>query len=188
MTKTEKSVHTPLKEKYEKEVKPALAKELGLTNLSAVPKLVKIVVNTGIGDLAKDKGAMEKVATDLGLITGQKVQVRPARISVAGFSLRAGTPVGLRVTLRKEHMYAFLDKMISVVFPRMRDFRGIPTKCFDQSGNYTLGLAEYTVFPEIDLAKVEKVKGLEITIVTNAGDKEKSRRLLEMLGMPFEKA
>lgn len=186
MNKT--TAHVALKERYEREVKVSLAKELGLKNISASPKLVKIVVNTGIGDLSKDKGAMEKLSSDFGAICGQKPQVRPARVSVSGFSLRAGQPVGLRVTLRGERMYNFFEKLISIVLPRLRDFRGVSTSSFDRVGNYSLGLAEHTVFPEIDLAKVEKIKGLEITIVTNAGNPEKSRKLLVELGMPFEKA
>ncbi|MBX4205611.1 50S ribosomal protein L5 [Candidatus Microgenomates bacterium] len=179
--------HTALKQKYEKEVKTKLAQEFEIKNPNALPKIQKIVVNMGIGALLKDKGLQEKAAEELSLITGQKAQVRPAKLSIAGFSIRAGMPVGLRVTLRGDRMYSFLDKLISIVLPRLRDFRGIPSKNFDKAGNYTLGFSEHTVFPEIDIAKVDRLKGFEITIVTSTKDPIISRKLLEYMGMPFEK-
>jgi large subunit ribosomal protein L5 len=176
-----------LKQKYEKEVKPALAKELKIANPMAVPQLVKVVVNMGTGQGFRDKEGFAKLQADLAAITGQKPKVQSAHISVAGFNLRAGMSVGLSTTLRGDKMYAFLEKLIAVVLPRLRDFRGVPTKSFDKSGNYTLGLVEHTVFPEIDLAKVDKPHGLEVTIVNTARNKEEGKMLLELLGMPFIK-
>ncbi len=179
--------HMSVKEKYTKDVRPKLAEEFGIKNPNALPKITKIVVNMGIGNLIKDKGLQEKTAEELGMITGQKPQIRPAKLSVAGFSIRAGMPVGLRVTLRGVRMYNFLDKLISIVLPRIRDFRGIPTKGFDMAGNYSIGFSEMTMFPEIDISKMDKNKGLEITIVTSTKDRQQSRKLLEYLGMPFAK-
>jgi len=178
---------TSLMEKYNKEVKDKLAEDLSIANKMALPKLEKIVVNMGVGDLVKDKNQMEKVSADLAIITGQKPKVTVARVSVAGFNIRVGQPVGLAVTLRGKRMYDFLQRLIVTTLPRLRDFRGVPLKSFDKSGNYTLGIVEHTVFPEIDITKVNKPRGLEITIVTNTRDLKKSRKLLELLGMPFEK-
>lgn len=183
----EMTAHLGFKEKYESQVKKDLSSEFGIKNPNAIPKITKIVVNMGIGGLLKDKALQEKAQEELGLITGQRPQIRPAKISVAGFGIRVGMPVGLRVTLRGERMYSFLEKLISIVFPRLRDFRGVPVKSFDKAGNYSIGFAEHTVFPEIDLGKVDKLKGLEITIVTSTKDPQISRKLLEYLGMPFEK-
>lgn len=180
-------MHTSVLEKYQKDARKVLAEELGIKNELAIPKIQKVVINMGTGELHKNKEVYQKTVDEIAAISGQKPAVRAARISVAGFNLRAGTPVGLTVTLRGVRMYQFLDKLISVVLPRLRDFRGVPTKSFDPNGNYTLGFTEHTVFPEIDLAKVDRAKGLEVTIVSNAGSKEKGRRLLELLGMPFEK-
>jgi large subunit ribosomal protein L5 len=176
-----------LAQKYTKEVLPVMAKEFGVANKLAVPRLQKIVVNMGIGDLAKDKANFAKLQTNLAAITGQKPSVRLAKLSVAGFGIRAGMPVGLSVTLRGSRMYDFLGRLTGVVLPRLRDFRGIANKGFDSVGNYTLGLAEYTVFPEVSLEKVDKPRGLEITFVIGGKDKIQSKRLLELLGMPFEK-
>ena len=175
-----------LKEKYEKEVVPSLSKEFGIKNKMAIPGVKKIVVNMGTGDALKDKEVMEKHINDLKAITGQMPSKRNARISVASFGIRRGMTVGLKITLRGERMYSFLDKLCSIIFPRLRDFRGVSVKSFDSQGNYTLGLEEHTVFPEIDVTKSQP-HGLEITIVTNTKDKEKSLRLLSLLGMPFEK-
>ena len=175
-----------LKEKYIKEVIPVLSKEFGIDNRMAIPALQKVVINMGVGDAAKSKEHMEQLRKDLAVISGQKPSVRPAKISVASFSIRIGMPVGLKITLREERMYAFLDRLFSVVLPRIRDFRGVSRKSFDKGGNYTLGIAEHTVFPETDLAKSQP-HGLEITIVTNTQDTKESERLLELLGMPFEK-
>lgn len=175
-----------LKEKYTKEVVPALLEEFGIVDRLAIPALKKVVINMGVGDAAKSKERMEQLKKDLAMVSGQKPSIRPAKISVASFSIRIGMPVGLKVTLREERMYAFLDRLFSVVLPRIRDFRGVSRKSFDKGGSYTLGIAEHTVFPEIDLAKSQP-HGLEITIVTKTRDVKQSERLLELLGMPFEK-
>lgn len=182
-----KQTHMSLKEKYEKEVRPVLEKELDIKNPMATPKLVKVVVNIGTAELYKNKEGYAKLQTELAAITGQKPKIQAARVSVAGFNLRAGMQVGLSTTLRGAKMYSFLEKLIAVVLPRLRDFRGIPTKSFDKAGNYTLGFVEHTVFPEIDLTKVERPHGLEVTVVNTARNKEEGKKLLELLGFPFEK-
>lgn len=179
--------HTSLKEKYQKEVKAKIQKDFEIDNVMSIPVISKVVVNMGTGDKLRNKDTKEKLITDLSLITGQKPRVQAARLSISGFALREGMPVGLTTTLRRDRMYHFLDKLISIVLPRLRDFRGVPTKSFDMAGNYTLGMAEHTVFPEIDLAKSDRPHGLEITIVIKHSSKEKSKALLEALGMPFEK-
>lgn len=176
-----------LKEKYEKEISKKIAQEFDVKNSMAVPKLTKISVNMGIGEISKNKELRESLTRDLSTITGQRPSVRRARVSIASFNLRAGMPVGLATTLRGDKMYNFFDKLVSIVLPRLRDFRGVSLNSFDKSGNYSIGLREYTIFPEIDIAKTPNPKSLEITIVTNAGSPERSRRLLELLGMPFEK-
>ncbi len=178
--------HTPIEEKI-LEAQKMFAKEFNVDNVMALPKVHKIVVNMGTGMDLRDKGMKEKAVNEFAAITGQKPKIQNARISVAGFNLRAGMPVGLTATLRGARMRSFMDKIISVVFPRLRDFRGIPTRGFDGMGNYTLGMTEHVVFPEIDLAKVDKMRGLEITFVTKAGSAEKGRKFLEFVGMPFEK-
>jgi large subunit ribosomal protein L5 len=174
-------------EKYQKEVAPALAAEFEIKNKMAVPMVNKVVVNLGIGEVAKNEQALEGLKRDLAAITGQAPSVRLAKKSIAAFGIRTGMPVGLSTTLRGVRMYSFLDRLFSIVLPRLRDFRGISAKSFDKFGNYTLGLVEHTVFPEIDTAKASSAHGLEITIVTTAKDAEKSKRLLELLGCPFEK-
>lgn len=174
-------------EKYQKEVAPKLATEFGITNKMAIPTVEKVVLNVGIGEIAKSKENLELAKKDLADITGQIPAIRPAKVSVASFSVRVGMPVGLSVTLRGEQMWAFLQRLFSITLPRFRDFRGLSTKSFDKGGNYTLGIEEYAVFPEIDLAKPHALKGLEITIVVKGGDPEKSKKLLGYLGMPFEK-
>ncbi len=174
-----------LKEKYEKEIKPTLIKELNLKSPMAAPRLVKVVINMGTGDKLKDKENKSLLMDDLATITGQKPKVQKARISVAGFALRQGQAVGLTVTLRRERMYNFLDKLISVTLPRLRDFRGISLKSFDKAGNYTLGIRDYSVFPEIDVNRGSQ--GMEISIITSAKNKDEARRFLELIGMPFEK-
>ena len=170
-----------------KDIQKQLVEEFGIKNKMAIPALTKIVINTGTADALKNKELSAKIAEDLAKITGQKPKITKARVSIAGFNLRAGTNVGMVVTLRRERMYDFFEKLIAITLPRLRDFRGVPVKSFDNSGNYTLGLAEHTVFPEIDMISVDKPRGLEITIVTNTRNKEESKRLLELLGMPFEK-
>lgn len=174
-----------LKTKYQNEVVPKLIKEFKLDGPMAAPKLQKIVVNMGTGEKLRDREAKEVLMADMAQITGQKPKIQQARLSVAGFGIRAGQPVGLTVTLRGDRMYHFLEKLISIVLPRIRDFRGVSKKSFDNAGNYTLGFREYSVFPEIDITKA-KVQGLEITIVTNSG-KQQAFSLLTKLGMPFEK-
>ena len=171
---------------YQEKIAPSLKEEYGLKSLMATPKIKKVVVNMGIGAMKESKEEQEKAIIELGKITGQKPSVRRAKLSVAGFSMRRGQPVGLTVTLRGKRMYEFLEKLFTIVLPRVRDFRGVPRKSFDASGNYTLGVPEHTIFPEVDLAKVTKLYGFEITIVTNS-NKEQSMKLLEQMGMPFVK-
>jgi large subunit ribosomal protein L5 len=175
-----------LKEKYEKEVAAKLCEEFGIKNRLAVPQLTRVVVNMGVGKEGRNQALLESLKRDLAAITGQTPAIRSARVSVAAFNLRKGMPVGLKITLRKERMYALLDRLFSLVLPRLRDFRGLLLKSFDQDGNYTLGLAEQTIFPEIDLGK-STPHGLEITLVTNTDNPQKAKRLLELLGMPFAK-
>ncbi len=176
-----------LYEDYKSKIKSELVKEFDIKNVMAIPKITKIVVNTGIGEAQKSKDVTQKVTDDLATITGQKPKITKARVSIAGFNIRAGMNVGLTVTLRGVRMYDFLEKLTKITLPRLRDFRGVKLTSFDKSGNYTLGIVEHTVFTEIDLAKVDKARGMEITIVTSTKDKEQSKRLLELLGMPFEK-
>ena len=153
----------------------------------AVPRVTKAVINMGVGSAAKNQQQIDSLKRDIAAITGQTPSVRNARISIASFSLREGMPVGLSVTLRGERMYSFLERLFSIALPRLRDFRGVSEKSFDKEGNYTLGFEEHTVFPEVDPSKSASAHGLEVTIVTNAKDKEKSKRLLELLGCPFKK-
>ena len=176
-----------LKGKYETEISKKLAKELDIKNKMAIPKVDKVVVNTGIGDLSKNKEGRESIMADLATITGQKPSIRSAKISVAGFNLREGMPVGLSVTLRGKRMYDFLERLFAIVLPRLRDFRGLSLKSFDKGGNYTIGITEHTVFPEINVGKTAGIRGLEITIVTNTDNVEESKKLLELMGMPFAK-
>ena len=176
-----------LRQKYQKEVAPKLATEFEIKNPQAIPAVKKVTVNMGIGEISKSKELKESLIKDLTQITGQKPSVRLAKVSIATFGLRRGMPVGLSVTLRGEKMWSFLDKFISVVLPRLRDFRGVSKKSFDNSGNYSIGLSEHTVFPEIDFGKVASPRGIEVTITTSAGSPERGLRLLELLGMPFEK-
>lgn len=175
-----------LKEKYLDEVIPELMKEFGIANKMAVPGITKIVVNSGVGDAAKNKDILTKMQADMAVICGQAPSVRKARLSVASFSIRDGMPIGLTTTLRGDRMWIFLDKLISITLPRLRDFRGISKTSFDKNGNYSLGIKDHTLFPEIDITKANP-RGLEVTIVTNNDDVEISRKLLTLLGMPFEK-
>ena len=176
-----------LKEKYKKEVMPKLMEVKGYQNVMEVPKLVKIVVGIGLGEAVINTKALEGAEKDLPIITGQKPIVTRSKKSIANFKLREGMPIGLKVTLRQVKMYDFLDRLINVVLPRGREFQGVPRNAFDGRGNYTLGLKEQTIFPEIEFDKVDKVRGLEITIVTTARTDEEGRLLLELLGMPFSK-
>jgi large subunit ribosomal protein L5 len=179
-------VATPrLKEKYRQEVIQALQKEFNYSNSMQVPTLHKVVVNIGMGEAIQNNKAMDNAVRDLTDITGQKPVVTRAKRSVAAFKLREGMQIGCMVTLRGERMYYFLDKLINVALPRLRDFQGISPDAFDGRGNYTLGIREQLVFPEVDYDKVDKVRGMEITIVTTARTDEEGRRLLKLLGMPF---
>jgi large subunit ribosomal protein L5 len=177
-----------LKEKYHKEIKPALQKELGLANAMAVPRLDKIVLNMGLGEATQNVKMLDPLVADLGLIAGQKPVTTRAKKSIAAFKVREGMPIGAMVTLRGDTMYEFLDRLISVALPRVRDFRGVSTKSFDGRGNYTLGVRDQLIFPEIDYARVEKLKGMNITVVTTAADDNQARALLRHFGMPFRQA
>ncbi len=174
-------------EKYKNEILPALQSELGIDNPLAVPRLKKIVVSMGIGRATQNKQMLEVASNELALITGQKPVVCNARKSVSNFKLRQGMPIGLKVTLRGKRMYEFLDRLISVVIPRVRDFRGLSPRAFDGHGNYSLGLTEQTVFPEVPIDKVQFQQGMNITIVTSARNDEQAYKLMEKLGMPFRK-
>lgn len=176
-----------LKDKYKSEVVPALQKEFNYKNPMQVPVLNKVVVNIGLGEVIQNPKAMENAVADLTTITGQRPVITRAKRSVAAFKLREGMQIGCMVTLRGERMYIFLDKLLNVALPRLRDFQGVPTDAFDGRGNYTLGLREQLVFPEIDYDKVDKVRGMEISVVTTAHSDQEGRRLLALLGMPFKK-
>jgi large subunit ribosomal protein L5 len=174
-----------LKEKYAKEIRPALLKELDLKNPMSAPRLEKIVVNMGLGEATQNVKVMDPLMTDLGLIAGQKPVVTRAKKSIAAFKVREGMPIGAMVTLRGDKMYEFLDRLIATALPRVRDFKGVSTKSFDGRGNYTLGLRDQLIFPEIDYSRVDKLKGMNVTIVTTAKDDQQARALLRHLGMPF---
>jgi len=174
-----------LRQRFEKEIRPALMKELNLDNPMAVPRLHKVVVNMGIGEATQNQKLLDPAATELGQITGQKPVITKAKKSIAAFKVREGMPIGVMVTLRGDRAYEFLDRLMNVAMPRVRDFRGVSTKSFDGRGNYTLGLRDQLVFPEIDYAKVEKLKGMNITIVTTAPTDDQARALLKHMGMPF---
>ncbi|WP_456341706.1 50S ribosomal protein L5 [Thermovibrio sp.] len=176
-----------LKQKYKEEVIPALMKKFGYKNVMEVPKIEKIVVNMGVGEAVQNIKELENAMNDLALITGQKPSVRRAKRSEAGFKLRKGMPIGAKVTLRRDRMWEFLDRLISIALPRTRDFKGLSPKSFDGRGNYNFGLEEQTVFPEIDYDKVDKIRGMNITIVTTAETDEEAKALLEALGFPFRK-
>lgn len=176
-----------LKERYTNEVVPALMKSLNLDNIMQVPRLQKVVVNVGVGEALDNSKALDAAVGDITQITGQKPVVTKARKSIANFKLREGRQIGVRVTLRGERMWSFLDRLMNVALPRVRDFRGISPNAFDGRGNYTLGLREQLVFPEIDYDKIDKLRGMEISIVTTARSDDEGRQLLEMLGMPFKK-
>src|SRR6266700_57988 len=174
-----------LLDKYQKEILPALAKKLNRTNVLSLPHLQKIVVNMGVGKALQDKNRMEQAADQLTQITGQKAQIRKARVAVSGFRLRENNEIGCRVTLRGKRMYEFLDRLINLALPRIRDFRGINPKSFDGNGNYSMGLTEQLVFPEIDPDKVTFTQGMDITLVTSTRSDDEARELLRAFGMPF---
>ncbi|MBI5946912.1 MAG: 50S ribosomal protein L5 [Chloroflexi bacterium] len=176
-----------MKDKYEAEVLPALREQYQYGNVMQVPKVTKVVVNIGMGEALTDANALDKAADDVAAITGQKPIINRAKRSIANFRLREGNPIGVSATLRGPRMYEFIDRLISAALPRIRDFQGLNPNAFDGRGNYSLGLREQLIFPEIDYDKVDKVRGLQVTIVTTARTDEEGRRLLELMGMPFKK-
>ena len=174
-----------MKERYQQEVMPTLMKDFGYTSPMQVPRVTKVVVNVGVGEALNDAKALDNSVRDLSTITGQRPVVTRARKSIASFKLREGRAIGVKVTLRGQRMYDFLDRLINVALPRQRDFRGVSPDSFDGRGNYTLGLREQLIFPEIDYDSIDKLRGMEIAVVTTAETDEEGRRLLELLGMPF---
>jgi len=176
-----------MKERYQTELVPALKETLRLDNVMQVPQVKKVVVNIGMGEALDNPKALDAAVGDLSQITGQKPVVTKARVSIAAFKLREGRAIGAKVTLRGERMWSFLDRLLNIVLPRVRDFRGVSRDSFDGRGNYTLGLREQLIFPEIEYDKIDKIRGMEITIVTSARNDEQAAQLLEMLGMPFRK-
>ncbi|MBM4404190.1 MAG: 50S ribosomal protein L5 [Candidatus Cloacimonetes bacterium] len=176
-----------VKEYYKSNVIPALKKRFGYANPHQIPKLEKIIVSMGVGAATQNKALLDNAVKDLEQVTGRKVIITKARKSISNFKLRQGMPIGCKVTLRNEVMYEFIDRLISIVIPRMRDFRGVPVNAFDGRGNYSLGIKEQTVFPEIEYDKIDMIRGLNITIVTSAKTDEECRELLRELGMPFQK-
>jgi len=177
-----------LQDRYKKEILPQLSKKLGRTNVNSLPKLEKVVVNMGVGKALQDKNRMKEAADHLAQITGQKAQITKARLAVSGFRLRENNEIGCRVTLRGQRMYEFLDRLISIALPRIRDFRGLNPKSFDGNGNYSMGLTEQSVFPEIDPDKLNFVQGMDITFVTSTRNDDEARELLRGFGMPFREA
>jgi large subunit ribosomal protein L5 len=178
---------TRLKERYEKEVVPALMKEFDYSSIMRVPKIEKIVVNIGMGEALQNAKALDAATGDLAAVTGQKPVITRAKRSIAAFKLRTGQPIGAMVTLRGSRMYEFLDRLVSIALPRIRDFRGVAPRAFDGRGNYTIGIKEQLVFPEIEYDKIDRLRGMEITIVTSARNDEESYRLLQLMGMPFSR-
>lgn len=174
-----------LKQRYQKEIAPAVAKEFGIENPMAIPRLDKIIINMGMGEAVANAKVLDTAAEELKAIVGQKPVITKAKKSIASFKLRQGMPIGVVVTLRGERMYEFFDRLVSVALPRVRDFRGVSPKAFDGRGNYTIGIKEQLIFPEIDFNKVDKQRGMNISIVTTARDDEQARALLKGLGMPF---
>lgn len=176
-----------LKEQYENQLRAELKEKLGISNVMEIPKIEKIVLNMGLGDAVQNPKVVEKAAQELTLISGQKAVVTRVKKSIATFKLRAGMPIGARVTLRKDRMYDFLSKLINVALPRVRDFRGVSAKGFDGRGNFSMGVSEHIIFPEIDYDKIDQIRGLNVTIVTSAKTDEGARVLLDAIGMPFRK-
>ena len=175
------------KDFYNNEVKKKLIEELKLQNVMEVPKVKKIVVNVGAGEAVSNKEVLEKIKEQIGLITSQRPIVTKARKSVSAFKIRKGLPIGVKVTLRDKRMFSFLEKLVKIVIPRLRDFKGITENSIDQHGNLSFGFTEQIIFPEIDFDKIDKIRGLEVTIVTSARDRNKGKKLFEMLGIPFKK-
>lgn len=176
-----------LKEQFIVELKPEIQRKLGVTNVMDIPRIEKIVLNMGLGDAVQNPKIIEKASQELTMISGQKAVVTKAKKSIATFKLRAGMPIGARVTLRKDRMYDFLSKLINVALPRVRDFRGVSAKGFDGRGNFSMGITEHIIFPEIDYDKIDQIRGLNVTIVTTAKTDEDARVLLDAIGMPFRK-
>lgn len=176
-----------LREQYRNEIVPALVKQFGYPNVMAVPRVTKAVVNMGLGEAIQNGKLLDTAVDELGRITGQRPVITRARKSIANFKLREGMAIGAAVTLRGDRMFEFLDRLMSVALPRVRDFRGVPTRSFDGRGNYTMGLRDQLIFPEIDYAKVDKIKGMNVTIVTTARTDDEARELLRLLGMPFRR-
>jgi large subunit ribosomal protein L5 len=174
-----------LKEHYQKEAVPALMKEFNFSNVMQVPKLEKIIVNVGVGEALDNAKALDAAVEDVSIITGQRPIITKARKSIASFKLREGRSIGLKVTLRGEKMWSFLDRLMNVALPRTRDFRGVSPNSFDGRGNFTMGVREQLIFPEVDYDKIDKIRGFEVTVVTTAPDDQQGRRLLQLLGMPF---
>lgn len=174
-----------LRDKYQKDVAPALKKEFGYANVMAIPRITKVIVNMGLGEATSNAKIIDTAVDELSKITGQRAAVRRAKKSIAAFKVRAGMPVGAMVTLRGERMYEFLDRLVSVALPRVRDFKGISSKGFDGRGNYTLGLRDQILFPEIDYMKVDKARGMNVSVVTTAKTDEEARKLLQLIGLPF---
>jgi large subunit ribosomal protein L5 len=174
-----------LKERYQAEIAPALQKEFGYQNPMQVPRVTKVSVNIGLGEAVQNAKALDSATADISAITGQKPVITRAKKSIANFKIRQGNPIGLMVTLRGERMYEFLDRLLNVALPRIRDFHGAPPNAFDGRGNYSLGLREQLIFPEIDYDKIDRIRGMQITIVTTARTDEEARKLLELMGVPF---
>jgi len=176
-----------LKIKYNETIKGELATELGIKNAMAIPKLTKIVVNSGLGEAKSEKGVIEEMARDFAVITGQKPVVTMTKKAISNFKIKENMPIGLKVTLRGDMMWYFIDRLISITLPRIKDFRGLPTRAFDGRGNYAIGIKEHTVFPEVDPTKVTKIRGLQVIICTNTGNDDQAALLLKKLGVPFQK-
>jgi large subunit ribosomal protein L5 len=176
-----------LRERYQQELVPALMKDLNLENVMQVPRVLKVVVNIGMGESIQNAKTLDAAVGDLTQIVGQKPVITKAKKSIAAFKVRTGMPIGVMVTLRQDRMYEFLDRLINIALPRVRDFQGVPTKAFDGHGNYTLGLREQLIFPEIEYDRIDKLRGMEIVFVTSAKTDAQARRLLELLGMPFRR-
>lgn len=175
----------PLKNRYQQEIVPKLMEQFQYSNVHQVPKLVKVTINRGLGEASQNAKALESSLAEVALVTGQKPVVTRAKKAIAGFKIRQGMPVGMAVTLRSDRMYSFLDRLINLALPRIRDFRGISPKSFDGRGNYTLGIREQLIFPEVDYDSIDQIRGMDITIVTTANTDEEGRALLKEMGMPF---
>lgn len=185
--RTESIIMNDLQETYKKDTMAKLISEFNLKNSMQAPRLIKIVINCGMGEALRDKKVLERMSQQLSIITGQKPQVTKAKRAISTFKLRAGDAIGLKATLRGERMWEFMTKLVTVALPRVRDFRGVSKNGFDHYGNYTLGIREQTIFPDLDYSQVDKVRGFEVTFVTSAIADDQARRLLELLGLPFEK-